>query len=198
MPDPLERNHARKRVEMGHLPRLDQGYYVGRSFIHWTFGIEGRDTSWLTPHFHQEWRLSLLHTCGRFRLACAAYVLMPDHIHLLTLGLTDDANQRSAVSFLRRHLHAALSPARWQHQPYDHVLTALERARDAFQAVASYILQNPVRAGLVTRAADYPYLGNCVPGYPDLDQVCQDYWERFWRIYYRLAEPNFGSTRSRA
>jgi hypothetical protein len=30
----------------------------------------------------------------------------------------------------------------------------------------------------------WPFEGAIVPGYPDLDPRQDDYWERFWKIYY--------------
>jgi REP element-mobilizing transposase RayT len=165
---------------------LAPGYYRGLAFIHWTLTVEGRDTGWLTPTFHHLWRLTLLHACSRYQLACPVYVLMPDHAHLLGVGLHDDTDHRTAVEFLRKHLRHALAPADWQHQTHDHVLREHERDRGAFQTVAQYILDNPVRAGLVASSPDYHFVGCCFPGYPDLNLSQMDYWERFWRIYGRL------------
>jgi REP element-mobilizing transposase RayT len=183
-------SRERKRVEKGHLPRLAPEWYRGRAFVHWTLTTENRATGWLTPAFHQHWQFILLHTCHRYSLACAAYILMPDHTHTLWLGLDDSgSDQRVAIEFFRKQVRPALSPADWQRQPHDHVLDEAERKHGSFQTVAHYILENPVRAGLVVRWRDYPYVGCCVPGYPDLDVRREDYWELFWRIYNRLVEP---------
>jgi hypothetical protein len=59
-----------------------------------------------------------------------------------------------------------------------------ERGRDRFESHAGYILQNPMRAGLVGEGDAWPFEGAIVPGYPDLDPRQDDYWERFWTIYY--------------
>src|SRR4051812_31981389 len=65
--------------------------------------------------------------------------------------------------------HAALAPVTWQQQPHDRVLGRKARERGAFLDAASYVLNNPERARLVRDRAEYPYLGCCFPGYPDLD-----------------------------
>jgi REP element-mobilizing transposase RayT len=80
---------------------------------------------------------------------------------------------------------ASLPPSapRWQKQGYDHVLREHERTRGAFAAVAHYIIENPVRAGLVERAEDWPYSGSLVAGWPDLDWRRNDFWERWWKIF---------------
>ncbi|MEY4938937.1 MAG: hypothetical protein RIQ93_672 [Verrucomicrobiota bacterium] len=195
------RSHERERVDAaskGHLPRLTPEHYRGRAFVHWTLTTEDRATGWLTPEFHDHWRYILLHACARYDLICPAYVLMPDHIHLLWLGLNKNgSDQRIAVEFLRKHLRAHLAPAEWQHQAHDHVLRDEERAHGAFAAVAQYLFENPLRAGLVSRWETYPYCGQTAPGYPDLDPKDQDYWPLFWRIYNKQIEAH-AATRSRS
>jgi hypothetical protein len=184
-----ERERVAQGRLKGHLPRLAPESYRGPAFVHWTLTIENRTTGWLTETFHHDWCLCLLHTSARYHLACPAYVLMPDHMHLVWLGFRDDSNQLPAIEFLRNHLGSALLPAAWQRQAHDHVLNVEEQKPDAFVNAAKYIFENPVRAGLVRSFAEYPYLSCCVPGYPDLDVRASDCWELFWRIYGRLVSP---------
>jgi REP element-mobilizing transposase RayT len=165
--------------------------------VHWTLTVEDRATGWLDGAFHHRWQLRLLHTCARYRLLCPAYALMPDHMHLIWIGFCSDSDQLSAIEFLRKHLRSALLPAIWQKQAHDHVLGEEERKREAFIRTANYILENPVRAGLVTRYADYPYVGCCVPGYPDLEVRTADYWERFWRVHRYMLTSQTTRWRSR-
>ena len=169
--------------------RLAAEWYRGRAFVHWTPTIEHRATGWLTPEFHHAWELVLLHACARFELICPAYVLMPEHAHLIWIGLNDHgSDRRLAIEFLRKNLRPRLAPADWQRQPHDNVLRESDREHGAFQSVAHYVFDNPVRAGLVARWQDYTYLGCCVPGYPEFDVRAADYWERFWRCYNYVVE----------
>jgi hypothetical protein len=46
----------------------------------------------------------------------------------------------------------------WQRYGFERVL----RQEETTQVVARYILENPIRAGLVTRVEDYPFLGSFV------------------------------------
>lgn len=170
----------------GHLPRLNPEFYRGHAWVHWTLTLDHRATGWLTPAFDHAWQLTLLHAGARWHLACPAYVLMPDHVHLLWLGLDAASDQRPAVEFLRRHLRTHLAPVTWQRQAHDHVVRAEDRTRDAFPALIGYIFENPVRAGLVPDRAAWPYAGSCVPGYPELNPRLPDYGERFWRCYNYL------------
>ena len=177
------------RTEKKHLSRLAPGFYRGHAFVHWTLTIANRATGWLSPSFHHAWELMLLHTCARYDLVCPAYVLMPDHIHLVLLGLNEiGSDQRVAVEFFRKHLRPTLAPADWQRQTHDNVLRGSDRERGAFTALAHYLFDNAVRAELTTDWRDYPFTGCCIAGYPDVDVRKDDYWDLFWRIYNRLIE----------
>jgi putative transposase len=90
------------------------------------------------------------------RLLC--WVLMPDHWHgLLMLGEGDDLPNcmRRFKGRLARELGRAYVRAGplWAPSYHDH---ALRRDEDV-QAVARYVIANPVRAGLVTRVGLYPF-----------------------------------------
>lgn len=157
--------------------------------MHWTLTIRDRAQGWLTPDFHRAFRWGLLHGCARYQVACPVYCLMPDHVHLLIHGWSARADQLRFIRFFRRYtapwLKAGDSPSRtlaWQKQAYDHVLRSQESDRYAFEALAHYILENPVRAGLVESRFDWRYSGAVVPGYPELKISLPDYWTRYWRI----------------
>ena len=131
-----------------------------------------------------------LHAAARKGLLCPAYCLMPDHLHLVWMGLRHDTDQRNGLKFLRSQLGRSLRPGRFQHQPHDHVLKPKERQRHAFSvACADYVLLNPLKAGLVKAPGDWPYLGAVVPGYPRLNPLDGDYWLWFWKHYYAVREP---------
>ncbi len=192
-----------------HLPRLAPQSYCGDACVHWIHTTKNRTTGWLDLPFHLRFREILTHTLSRNDLVCPVYCLMPDHMHLLWIGIheeRDQCNQRTATRHFRKHLNRLLEgedPVAevgrlWQNdaqttdthqfqlqrQPYDHVLRDEERERDAFQSVAHYILQNPIRAKLVSEedVASYPFAGCLVPGYPHLSVHEPDYWDTFWNL----------------
>ena len=173
----------------GSLPRLAPEAYGGRAFIHWTMTIDRRATGWLDPLHHAHLREQLCHALCRHRAVCPVYCLMPDHGHFLLCGTTDTSNQTLAIRLLRREWNRLLAPARkLQPKAHDHLLREDERTHDAFQRIAWYIAENPVRAGLVSEWRSWPYVGCMVPGTPDLDPRAPDYWEHFWRVWNRLSE----------
>jgi hypothetical protein len=202
--------------DLHQLPRLDRSFYQAFAAVHWTMRVEPVVTSWLTERFHGDFRTVLLHACARERLMCPAYCLMPDHLHLMCLGLALASDQLNGTRFLRTCInrllegrklenrgsdaglqepgegsHPSLNPRiKWQLQPqaHDHVLRTEERKLNAFAKVCFYILANPVRAELVRREVDWPFSGSVAPGYPDLYPFQEGYWELFWKIYFRHRE----------
>jgi REP element-mobilizing transposase RayT len=138
-----------QRSAAHYLPRLQPEFYRGDAVVHWTLPVAQRKVGWLESGFHQTFRELLLHAAGREGLACPAYCLMPDHIHLVWMGLGADSDQRNGMAFLRTHIEKLHNGFEFQHQAHDHVLRDEERRRGAFASVCAYVLANPVRAGLV-------------------------------------------------
>jgi len=112
---------------------------------------------------------------------------MPDHIHLLLLGYRRDSDLNSAARFIRSHTSSAIQHALYQKQSYDNVLSKEDRGKEALAALARYIGENPVRAGLCDKADVYPFSGAVVPGYPSVDIHSPDYWPLFWKVFTGLS-----------
>jgi len=191
------RNHpsipftSKPRSSFSHyLPRLRREFYQADAVVFWTMPLARRAAGWLSPASHAVFRELMLHAAAREGLLCPAYCLMPDHLHLVWMGLRLDSDQRNGIKFLRAQLGLALQPARFQHQAHDHVLTPEERQRSAFSgACADYVLLNPFQARLVTEPAAWPYLGTVVPGYPRAFPFAHGFWQWFWERYAAAREP---------
>jgi len=91
-----------------------------------------------------------------------AYCFMPDHVHLLVEGVRPDADGRRFFKLARQYAgyaHSTAHSARlWQRYGYEHVVRSDQTSR----AVTRYILENPVRAGLVKSVDEWP--GSGAPG----------------------------------
>ena len=165
------------------LPRLLRHHYQGHAVVMWTLTMEHRATGWLNELFHLRFRELMLHAAVREKVWCPTYCLMPDHLHLVWMGMRRKSDQLNAMRFLRRQLAPMLKPYKFQHQAYDHVLREDERKRGAFARVCFYVLANPGRAKLVAEGGDWPFSGVVVPGYPTLHPMQEDFWEKFWKLY---------------
>jgi REP element-mobilizing transposase RayT len=100
------------------------------------------------------------------RIACEsgfvilAYCVMPDHAHLLVEGTAAAANLREFVKRAKQasgqaYARTARRPL-WQEGYYERVV----RQGDDARRLVRYIVDNPVRAGLVRVPAEYPHLGS--------------------------------------
>ena len=145
--------------------------------------IAGRQRGWLHPDFHSRFRHELHRLALRHAIAVPVYCLMPDHMHVLSVGLNHTADQRLWIRAGRREINQLLPPCRLQKQAHDHVLRPDEQGRDAFATLVHYILNNPVRAALVATANDWPYSGCILPAGPELnvhDEIFMDAWWAYW------------------
>ncbi len=91
------------------------------------------------------------------------YCFMPDHLHLLLEGEGIDADMKAFVKIFKqktgyqhRKETTRITGRLWQPSYYDRVL----RGDEDLQGALRYILNNPVRKGLVSHFADYRYLGS--------------------------------------
>lgn len=154
----LHAAHGSDRPHTYSLPRLPREYYQGDAVVHWTLTVFDRAKGWLTEMFHARFRELMLHVAAREGLWCPVYCLMPDHLHLVWMGLRLKSDQLKGMSFLRTHLEPLLAPAKFQPQAHDHVLRAPQRLRNAFAEACRYDLNNPVRARLVAKPDGWRFL----------------------------------------
>ena len=83
---------------------------------------------------------------------------MPDHVHLFVRG-PDDFEIGRWIGMLKQTLSKQITSARklplWQRGFFDHLL----RSDESYAQKWNYVRENPVRAGLVKDADDWPYAG---------------------------------------
>ncbi|HUR34973.1 MAG TPA: transposase [Vicinamibacterales bacterium] len=101
----------------------------------------------------------ILRAADRESFSVIAYCFMPDHLHLLVEATAVDADGRrflACAKQLSAYQFARSGRGRlWQRYGYERTL----REGDGTLSVARYILENPVRAGLAARPADYMFMG---------------------------------------
>jgi putative transposase len=93
--------------------------------------------------------------------AIGRYIIMPDHVHFFcraeldakTLPIFMQAWKQWTSKRILRELNSASHI--WQEEFFDHVL----RSSESYSEKWDYVRENPVRAGLVTSADDWPWQG---------------------------------------
>jgi len=96
----------------------------------------------------------------KFCFEISSYVVMPDHVHFVATAIEDGADfkgfvkawkQKTGFEWSRRHGRRL-----WQHGYWERVL----RDNDNALSLCRYILENPVRAGLVEHPIEYSLCGS--------------------------------------
>jgi REP element-mobilizing transposase RayT len=102
----------------------------------------------------------MMHNAERFEFAVLAYVLMPDHVHVLVEA---DSERSDFPAFVKRFKQTTGFAYRrdtgqplWQHGYHERVL----RNDEATETVVRYILENPIRARLSAELGEYPFAGS--------------------------------------
>jgi putative transposase len=141
--------------------RLDPVVYreVGRAFSI-TVGTAPRRDVFSDRVFARACIEELREVALRTSARIYAYCLMPDHVHLL-VGVPAGSALSDVVGDWKSRCYTLWREARarktfWQRSYYDHAI----RADEDFRTAAEYVLNNPVRAGLVARFQDYELCGS--------------------------------------
>ena len=95
-------------------------------------------------------------------IAVGRYVILPEHIHLFVCG-PDDFDLGKWIGMLKQRVAKSVMRAPsadpvWQRRFFDHVL----RSSESYAEKWNYVRDNPVRAGLVVNADDWPYAGEII------------------------------------
>ncbi len=104
---------------------------------------------------------------SRYGWTIGRFVTMPDHLHFFCVSdetpgaaslsrFMAGFKQWTAKGILRA---TGATPPLWQKEFFDHVL----RSDESFESKWHYVRENPVRAGLVSTADDWPYGGEIGP-----------------------------------
>lgn len=140
--------------------RLNGFDYHSRAYVYFiTVCTENKQ-----PYFQDVWLAKTIESELEFRRAKGeitlfCYCIMPDHIHLL-FSLNEDfkGTVQDWVSVFKRYtarivneLHG-IKPL-WQKNFYDHIV----RKEESLFEIAMYIVNNPVRSGIVSEWEAYPF-----------------------------------------
>ncbi|MBS1821385.1 MAG: transposase [Acidobacteria bacterium] len=126
------------------------------------------------------------------RLCIYAYVLMPEHVHLLTSEPETNSQTRALASFLRvvkgesSKLLKGPREQFWQTRYYDFNTFTTGK----FVEKVQYIHRNPVTRGLVTRPEDYRWssFNHYATGAPNAIQI-DSHWVDRRRFELRSNDP---------
>lgn len=155
----------------GHLKGFS---YLGRHRYSLTFCTSARRPLFADGAVVEMVVRQLVRTASEEQFSVIAYCFMPDHLHLLIEGTSDDSNGKRFITLFKRCSGSYYSQERqetlWRRYGFEHVLGDDETTLE----VVRYIFGNPVRAGLVKTVEEYPYVGSLAPEVEQLIEAGHD------------------------
>jgi putative transposase len=140
--------------------RLPHVSYVGKARYFLTFCVRDRRAAFEEAELAGSAMTQFLRTATEEWFAILAYCIMPDHAHLLVEGLADDSDLRHFAKLAKQRsgaVHKRKTGQRlWQEGYFERILRDDDSGRD----LARYIVNNPVRKGLVASSSDYAHSGS--------------------------------------
>jgi putative transposase len=136
-------------------------YLAQRSYLA-TLCTRDRKAIFTSPQIVQLMVCSLSEQARLHFFEVYAYCFMPDHCHLLLCGIDSSSNLPGMIRAFKGRTavelrHLGLRNV-WQRSFHDHII----RNGEDFRAAAAYVLENPVRAGLVGDPRRWPHSGSLV------------------------------------
>src|SRR5262245_25056730 len=139
--------------------RLSRHSYVGRAVYFLTFCTYTRLKAFVDADVVASTLEQFRRTAAIEQFAILAYCVMPDHVHLLVRGLATTSNLKSFAKMAKQRsggIYRRRGGVRlWQEGYFERLL----RDEDEAGAIAQYLRENPIRAGL---GEDYPHVSDRV------------------------------------
>jgi REP element-mobilizing transposase RayT len=152
LPDPQERTRRAYQEQR-------------RLFGKWDTAMDSATTGpfWLRIPQIAEWVVGCIHYPDNEMYELDAFCVMPNHVHVLLTPLLKDKDTYYSIAAIMHSVkgnsarkanpHLGRRGQFWQHENYDHVV----RDETEWKRIVTYIWNNPVKAGLVKRAEDWPW-----------------------------------------
>ncbi len=140
--------------------RLPGINYTGFAAYFLTSCTLDRRKAFTTQDFCDECERELFACSQEFGFTCIAYCFMPDHTHILAEATREDSSLSKYLAMWKQRTGFEWRKKSewrlWQKGYWERVL----RTEDDMLGIARYIVDNPVRAGLVLGVKDYPFSGS--------------------------------------
>ncbi len=162
--EPKSSNYIMNMIKYKPQPRLKDFDYYGQFRYFIAVCTDNRKNVFVNNDYLVKQLIGFLDQAGeKLCFTVWVYCFMPDHLHILVAGKNEksdfkkfikDFKQRRGYWYAHGELYAGNKL--WQSGYYEHVL----RREEDTTEVLRYILNNPVRKGLVANYLDYCYSGS--------------------------------------
>ena len=140
--------------------RLPKEFYKGTISVAFTLCIKGSLQAFTRFEIVNTFTDILAPAVAKRDCIVPVYCFMPNHQHVIITGTKSDSNIWDAVVDYKQRTGFWMSMNRvgfvWQKDFYDHVI----RKSEDIAVQVRYILDNPVRKGIVASWQEYPFKGS--------------------------------------
>ncbi len=140
--------------------RLPREFYIGKISVAFTLCIKDHVRLFINPEIIPVFTDVLASVTAKSDCIVPVYCFMPDHQHVIITGTSDDSNIWKTMVLYKQKTGFWMARNRpnikWQKDFYDHVM----RKHEDIVAQVKYVLDNPVRKGLVSTWEEYPFKGS--------------------------------------
>lgn len=142
--------------------RLDSKIYQGKIIVSFTLCVKNRKELFNEKGIYNIFESIFLNELKKYNCEAYVYLFMPDHAHILLSGKEGDSDIKKCIDGFKQQtgfwLYKNLPIYKWQKDYYDHIL----RKDEELKTQIEYILNNPVRAGIVEEWKNYKLKGSTV------------------------------------
>ena len=140
--------------------RLPLSFYKGRVRITFTLCLDGQKAFFTKKTTIEKFLEILRKTNNKHDCKNWVYIFMPDHLHLIIEGNSEKSDLWKMITLFKQKTGFWLShnteEIKWQKDFYDHI----HRKNEDLKKHITYLLDNPVRKGLVDHWQNYPFKGS--------------------------------------
>jgi putative transposase len=140
--------------------RLDAEFYSGEKIVSFSICIKEGKRIFINDSIFNIFGKILIPSLEKYNSAAVVYLFMPDHVHMILAGRKTPSNVLNSMKIFKQKTGFWFSQnvpdIKWQKDFYDHILRNNKDMKNQIR----YILNNPVRKGLVSNWKDYPYKGS--------------------------------------
>jgi putative transposase len=136
--------------------RLPREASIGRVTVMFTLCVINRAPALADPSLVRRLVDQLESATAKHWCTVPIYTFMPDHIHLLMLGLNEDSDTYAAMATFGHEIGMRVGDVKFQKDFYDRIVRWFE----GWEKEAWYIACNPVRAGLTEDPLKWPFTGS--------------------------------------
>ena len=147
-------------MSLGHPAPLRNFDYIGMYYYSLTWCCAKRQRLFTQADRVELARAQIQRACEDTQFEVIADCFMPDHLHQLVHGrtLTSDAKRFIVLAkqYSGYYYQKAFKQRLWQRYGHDRFL----RKDHEVRTIVRYVIENPVRAGLVQAVDEYPFIGS--------------------------------------